>query len=76
MSENFMMSMVFIAFTGAFLTAGFGVGLNTGIFYEQDRSREKFIIYCTGKGDEYAACDDIWNGRKSAIHAAAGGEGS
>lgn len=55
---------------GAFIiicTLAFGVfslGSLAGSSWEASRGREKFIIYCTGKGDVFENCDLIWNGRK------------
>lgn len=55
---------------GAFIavcTLAFGVfsiGSLAGSTWEHLNSREKFIIYCTNKGDTFENCDLIWQGRK------------
>ena len=35
-----------------------------GYQWAMSQSREKFIIYCTLKGDTYEECDKIWIGGK------------
>lgn len=40
-------------------------GMLLGSMLQKSVDREKFIMYCTTKGDTYANCLDIWNGKKA-----------
>lgn len=42
----------------------FSLGSLVGSAREYSNSREKFIIYCTNKGDTFENCDLIMSGRK------------
>lgn len=39
-------------------------GMLLGGMIQKGADREKFIMYCTTKGETYANCSDIWIGKK------------
>jgi hypothetical protein len=39
-------------------------GLIIGGMIQHSIDREKFIMYCTVKGETYVNCSDIWIGKK------------
>jgi uncharacterized membrane protein len=47
-----------------FALAMFFIGSVVGVTYAGQVEREKFIIYCTSKGDDFKTCDAIFYGRE------------
>ena len=50
-----------------FAIALISIGVVFGVSYEERVQREKFIIYCTSKGDTYKNCDAIFNGKEPEV---------
>lgn len=55
---------VIIVFILCTLCACMLPGMFLGSVLQKNADREKFIMYCTTKGETYVNCSDIWNGKK------------
>ncbi len=50
-----------------FAVAMWLIGVVVGALWDESAQREKFIIYCTSKGDTYKNCDEIFNGKEPEV---------
>ena len=57
--DDGMMVVLFLVMAAAC----FLPGMLLGGMIQKGADREKFIMYCTTKGETYANCSDIWIGK-------------
>lgn len=64
MSDESGVMFFAVVFCLLLVAVSFLIGAAAGEGWQATADREKFIIYCTVKGDAYESCDKIWKGEK------------